>query len=105
MRADASTMRPPRERQLDAVDLAAGVDAGELGELDRALGGVLDRRVEDLAARHVRAAGVDHSLAALEADPEVGSGRDDAHLVAASNTSLIRPIRSRSASQSISTAP
>ena len=81
MRADASTTRPPENVKLDPVDLAARVDAGKLGELDRPLGRVLDRRVEDLAARHVGAARVDLPLAAVEPEAEVGARGDDAHLL------------------------
>src|SRR5262245_43995785 len=46
------------ERERDPRDLAAVVDGRELAEHDRAVGGVLDRAEEELAARHVGAARV-----------------------------------------------
>ena len=52
-----------------------------LEEADDALGRVLDRAVEDLAAGHVRVAVVDLALASGEAEAEVGLGADDAHLI------------------------
>src|SRR5438876_264382 len=47
------------EAEADAGDLPARVDGGELGEGDRPGRRVLERRVEELPARHVGAAGVD----------------------------------------------
>ena len=69
------------EAQADAAHLAAAVDGRELGERDRALGRVLDRAAEELAARDVRAAGVDLHRAPGDGQPEVGLGADDPHLL------------------------
>src|SRR5262249_13043489 len=63
-----------------AVDLVGLLESRELGEVDDALGGVLDRAEVDLAARQVGVPVVDLALAALETEGEVGAGADDADL-------------------------
>ena len=62
-------------------EFAAGVDRGELAEEDLALGRVLQRAAEELAAGHVRSAGVDLHLAPGDPEPEVRARADDAHLL------------------------
>ena len=79
--AIASTIRPCSKTKPDARDLVAEVDRRELAEGDLALGRVLDRRVEDLAARHVDVAVVDRPAAAGERERQVGPLADDPHLV------------------------
>src|SRR5919108_1896905 len=54
---------------------------GVLEEADDALRRVLDRTVEDLAARHIRVAVVDLALTAGEAEAEVRLGAHDANLI------------------------
>ena len=79
--ADASTTRPPSKRSRIAAALAPEVDGRELGERDHALGRVLDRRGEELAAREVLPARVDRELPPRDRQRQVGLGADDAHLV------------------------
>src|SRR6185437_5949561 len=69
------------ELQANALDLAAPVDRGELRECDRAGGRVLERRVEELPARNIRAAGVDEALAAGEAEGQIRAVGGDADLL------------------------
>src|SRR5205823_7595212 len=69
------------EAEPHARQLPAGVDRRELAEQDLAFGGILDRAAEELAPRHVRAAGVDLHAASGDADPQVGAVADDPHLV------------------------
>ena len=87
-------------------DLVAEVDRRELAEGDLALGRVLDRRVEDLAAGHVDVPVLDRA-ACGPASESVRSVRSPTirTSLAASNRAAIAPIRLASASQSSSTAP
>jgi len=50
---------------------------------DHAFGRILDRGVEDLAARHVRSGAGNLGRACLEAEREVGAVADDSHLLGA----------------------
>src|SRR5581483_11247857 len=68
------------ERQPDAVDCAA-VELRRDVEQNRPLGRVLDRREEELAARHVREAAVDLALPARERELQVRVLADDPHLL------------------------
>ena len=74
--------RPDRPRSAGgAPHRAARVRRGELDERDRALGGVLHRREEELSAGQVRAARVDLRLTSFEAQLQVGLCSDDLHLL------------------------
>ena len=75
------------EDEANARHLVAVVDRGKLGERDLAFDRVLDRRVEDLAARHVDVAIVHRSAAAGERERQVGPVADDSHLVGPSKIS------------------
>src|SRR5438067_7278168 len=65
----------------DARELMALVARRELRELDPALRRVLERRVEELPARHVRMPLVDLAVATREAEREVCARADDPHLL------------------------
>ena len=69
--------RAALEPQPHAADLVPEVAGRILQVADEPFGRVLDRRVEDLAARHVRAERVDLPFAAGEAEGEIGLGADD----------------------------
>ena len=71
---------PVLEAEPDPGHLAAAIDGGELGERDHALGRVLDRAAEELAARQVRAERVDLHRATLEREAQIGAVADDPHL-------------------------
>ena len=67
------------EAQADALADRALKDGGELGELDHPLGRVLERREEELAARHVVVRVVDETAPAGDRQRQVGPGADDAN--------------------------
>ena len=60
------------EAETDVLEGAAAVGSRVLRERDRAARRVLDRAVEDLAARHVRADRIHVAGTALEAEGEIG---------------------------------
>ncbi len=68
------------EAEAHTRDLVAEVAGRILRVADRAFGRVLDRRIEDLPARHVRPQRIHLSLAPLQAEGQVGVGADDPHL-------------------------
>ena len=88
-------------------DLVAEVHRRELAEGDLALGRVLDRRVEDLAARHVDVPVLDRARAAptSESVRSVRSPTIRTSLGRVEDRRRSRAIRLASASQSSSTAP
>ena len=91
VRPSPTPRRPCRPRsEAHALADRALVDGGELGVLDHALGRVLERRGEELAARHVVVRVVDEAAAAGDRQRQVGAGADDTHLSAASNRSAYR---------------
>src|SRR5918994_5618692 len=65
----------------DVLDQIRLLVRGVLDEADRALGRLLDRAVEDLAAGHVRVAVVDLALAPREAESEIGLGAHDPDVI------------------------
>src|SRR5262249_41527661 len=69
------------EAQADRRQLAPRIHGRELAEDDLALGAVLDRAVEDLAAGDVRACSVDLSLAARQADSQIRALAENPDLV------------------------
>src|SRR5262245_25433826 len=69
------------EAQPDAPDLPPSVGRGKLDEGDLPLGRVLDGRVVELPAGHVRAARIDLALPPGEAEPDVRLRADDPHLL------------------------
>src|SRR5581483_8500709 len=87
-RGEQELLVPRRRRVDDLARLEAQphaladvplVGGRELRELDDALSGVLEGRVEELAARHVVVRVVDEARAAVEREGQVGARTDDPH--------------------------
>ena len=72
---------PRLEHEARTFDLLPVVDGGELGELDHAFGRILDRRVEDLPARHVHVPVLDRAGATGQRHRQVGACADETHLL------------------------
>ncbi len=81
------------EAQADPPDLAPRVQRGKLGEGDLALGGILQRAAEELAAGNIAAGRRHPHRPTGERQPKIGPGGDDSDLLGSVETIGVAPHR------------